>query len=92
MNWRRVILSVGFAVAVTTLGFAMPHGPAAAVLLPAVVARSLFTFLTVGSRESWLAIWLMVYAQLFFWALVWEVFRLLFSRLRGWSAKRAVRV
>ncbi|HEV8608637.1 MAG TPA: hypothetical protein VGS98_01010 [Thermoanaerobaculia bacterium] len=61
-------------------------------LWPGIAVGQLVGFSLGGPRAPWLAVWLTVYVQLFFWALVWETVRVLWNQLREWEAKRAVRV
>jgi hypothetical protein len=92
MNWRRVLLSVVFSVFVTALGPRLPLELGTVFLLPGQAVGKLLGFSVGGPRASWLTVWLTVYAQLFFWVLVWETVRVLWGQLRAWEARRAVRV
>lgn len=82
MNWRRVVLSVGFAVLATVLGSSRPLGLGAVFLWPGRVAGELLGISRGPSRPPWLAVWLTVYAQLFALALSWETIRVLWNQLR----------
>jgi len=80
MSWSRVVWALGVAAVATVLGLSVP-GLRGVLLWPAaVVSRAV-----AGSEDSfggsWFAVFLAIYAQLFFWALVAELVRLLWSRL-----------
>lgn len=91
MNWRRVTFAVGFAVCVTAAGFGLPFGLGTVLLWPGVAVGRLIGNAGDVPRETWLRLWVPVYAQLFSWAVVGEIVRILWNQLRKWEAQRVVR-
>ena len=92
MKWRRVVPPIVFAVLVSIVGGRLPFDLDRFFLWPARAVGQLVGFSFGGPRASWLAVWLTLYAQLFFWVLIWETVRVLWNQLREWEARRAVRV
>ena len=79
MRWGRVSFAVAVAAGVTILGLSWPG--LRFLLVPATIVSNAFG----GSEDvfggPWFAVWLAIYAQLFFWALVAEVLRKAWSKL-----------
>jgi len=92
MSWRRVALAVGFAACITVVGFRVRFELGLPLLWPGQEAARLMKSASPSLAASWFGWWLSVWIQLFVWALLFEISRILWVRLRGWEAQRVARV
>lgn len=80
MSWKRVAFAVLVAAGATLLGLTQP-GLRPVLLFPALLVSRFIG----GSDEAfggpWFVVWIAIYAQLFFWALVAELVRIFWSKL-----------